>query len=159
MEQTTITQLFADETRCHPAAAALLAPDRRALTYGELRAQVAQGAARLRGLGIARGDRVAIVLPNGPEMALAFLCTAHVATAAPLNPAYRAAEFDFYLGDLDARALLVPAGSDSPAVQVASARGIAVLELTPRAGGAGGRVGTGGPSGWAARRRRPRAAR
>ena len=43
--------------------------------------------------GIGRGDRVAIVLPNGPEMAVAFLAVASCATCAPLNPAYRADEF------------------------------------------------------------------
>ena len=53
------------------------------------------------GSGIGRGDRVAIVLPNGPEMATAFLAVAAGATTAPLNPAYRADEFEFYLTDLE----------------------------------------------------------
>ena len=44
----------------------------------------------LNGLGIGRGDRVALVLPNGPEMATAFLGVACGATTAPLNPAYQA---------------------------------------------------------------------
>ena len=38
---------------------------------------------------------------------MAFLSVASAATSAPLNPAYRASEFDFYLSDLDAKALLV----------------------------------------------------
>ena len=57
----------------------------------------------LNGLGIGRGDRVAIVLPNGPEMAGAFIAVAGGAATAPLNPAYREEEFDFYLGDLRPR--------------------------------------------------------
>ena len=63
-------------------------------------------------LGIGRGDRVAIVLTNGPEMAIAFLSVASAAASAPLNPAYRPDEFEFYLTDLKARALIVEAGSD-----------------------------------------------
>jgi len=48
-----------------------------------------------------------MVLPNGPEMAAAFVAVAGAATTAPLNPAYTADEFAFYLDDLEARALLV----------------------------------------------------
>ena len=74
---------------------------------------------------------MAMVLPEGPEMAVAFITIAAGATCAPLNPAYRASEFDFHLADLHARALLVLSGSTSPAVAVAQARGIPILELTP----------------------------
>jgi hypothetical protein len=58
-------------------------------------------------LGIGRNDRVAIVLPNGPEMATCFMACASGVASAPLNPAYRADEFEFYLSDLNAKALIV----------------------------------------------------
>ena len=58
---------------------------------------------------------VAIVLPNGPEMASAFVAIAAGAATAPLNPAYREPEFEFYLSDLGAKALVVAEGDDSPA--------------------------------------------
>ena len=45
-------------------------------------------------------------------MATAFLCVASAATSAPLNPAYRQDEFEFYLEDLKAEALIVEAGGD-----------------------------------------------
>ncbi len=77
--------------------------------------------ARLNTLGLGRGDRVAVVLPNGPQMALAFLSVACCATCAPLNPAYREPEYDFYLSDLGAKALIMPAGLESPARAVARA--------------------------------------
>jgi len=80
---------------------------------------------------VAHHDRVAIVLPGGPELAVAFLAVASVATGAPLNPAYRADEFDFYLSDLNAKALLVHSGVDSPARIVAKANGVQIIELTP----------------------------
>ena len=72
-----------------------------------------------------------MVLPNGPEMAIAFLAIAASATAAPLNPAYQAAEFDFYLEDLKPRVLIIEAGSNSPACQIALNRGIKLVFLTP----------------------------
>ena len=95
--------------------------------------------AGLRGAGVGAEDRVAIVLDNGPTMAGAFVCMASWCATAPLNPAYKADEFDFYLGDLDARALVVGEDSTSPAIDVANARGVAVLRLRSDAAAAAGR--------------------
>ena len=78
-------------------AVAIAAHDAAPLTYAALSALIDRTVASLNALGIGRGDRVAIVLPNGPEMATAFLCVASAAASAPLNPAYRADEFEFYL--------------------------------------------------------------
>ena len=64
-------------------------------------------------------------------MAVAFLTVASYTTCAPLNPAYRASEFDMYLTDLHAKVLIVPSGEDSPARAVAQARGMRILELSP----------------------------
>ncbi|MDZ7651550.1 MAG: AMP-binding protein [Burkholderiaceae bacterium] len=89
--QTTITALLAAGA---DDATALHAPGGKALSYKALRAHVARTVAALNALGIGRGDRVAIVLPNGPEMASAFVAIAAGTTSAPLNPAYRADEFD-----------------------------------------------------------------
>jgi len=118
------------------AAPAIGAPGREWLSFGALRAQAAAVRGALAASGIGAADRVAIVLPNGPEMAAAFVCVASGATAAPLNPAYRAEEFDFYLSDLGAKALVVEAGYDGPALGVAEAKGVRVVRLT--GGGAAG---------------------
>ncbi|MCA0029342.1 acyl--CoA ligase [Mesorhizobium sp. B263B2A] len=117
-------------------APAILAPDRATLTHGELRSLIKATAERLHALGIGRGDRVAIVLPNGPEMATAFVAVAATASTAPLNPAYRADELDFYLTDIGARAILVAENETGPAVAVAERLGIGVLRLvvSPAAG-------------------------
>jgi acyl-CoA synthetase (AMP-forming)/AMP-acid ligase II len=123
----TIYALVDFHSRLNPDAVALLAEGKSPLTYRRLSTQVKALGERLNQLGIGRGDRVAVVLPNGPEMAVAFLGVAASATCAPLNPAYRADEFDFYLSDLDAKALLVSGGLDSPAV--ASARKLAIPVL------------------------------
>ncbi|MDF1587284.1 acyl--CoA ligase [Marinimicrococcus flavescens] len=110
-------------------AVAIAAPGRPPLTHGALRRHVQAVVERLNGLGIGRGDRVAIVLPNGPEMAVSFLAVAAGATTAPLNPAYREDEFEFYLSDLKARALIVMEGEAEAAVAVARRHGAAVLRL------------------------------
>lgn len=102
------------------------------MTFGHLFAQAQEIVTCLNTLGIHRNDKVAIVLPNGPEMAVGFLYIACVAVAAPLNPAYGASEFDFHLSDLDAKALVVQAGMVSPAIEVARARGIPVIEIVPK---------------------------
>ena len=120
------------------AAPAIGAPDRADLAYADLRALIDRSAADLNGFGIGRGDAVAIVLPNGPEMAAAFLGVACAATAAPLNPAYRPDEFEFYLADLEARAVVVQAGDDSPVRDVAARLGLPLIELEPRPGGPAG---------------------
>jgi acyl-CoA synthetase (AMP-forming)/AMP-acid ligase II len=115
-----------------PAAdKALLASGRADLSYGLFAELVSETARALRGLGLARNDRLAIVLPNGPDMAAAFLASASAVTAAPLNPAYREDEFHFYMDDLRARALLVEEGSTSPAVAAARRLAIPVLTLSP----------------------------
>ncbi len=48
------------------------------IRWGELRRQVAELAAALRGLGVGPGDRVAAYLPNIPEAVIAFLATASI---------------------------------------------------------------------------------
>jgi acyl-CoA synthetase (AMP-forming)/AMP-acid ligase II len=122
-----------------PAAPAIGAPERRTMTRGELSRLVEKTGGALRAFGIQQDHAIAMVMPNGPEMAAAFLAVASWAIAAPLNPAYRADEFDFYLDDLHAKALIIEGGSDSPAREVAARRNIPVIELTPdESGPAGG---------------------
>ena len=108
---------------------AVFGVDRPLLTYRQLRLQVSNTVTAIKELGLARNDRVAMVLPNGPEMAVSFVAFACCTTTAPLNPAYTYDEFDFYLDDLNARALLVLQGADSPAVKAARSRGMQIIEL------------------------------
>jgi acyl-CoA synthetase (AMP-forming)/AMP-acid ligase II len=119
-------------------ATALVAPGEAPLTFRALREHVQATVASYNAMGIGRNDRIAIVLDNGPEMATAFIAVAAGASSAPLNPAYRADEFEFYLSDLNAKGLIVQAGSTSPAVEVARKLGVRLIELEPqRARGAG----------------------
>ncbi len=105
------------------------APGQESLSYGALHNLVENTVLTLNRNGICRNDRVAIVLPNGAEMAAAFIAVACGATAAPLNPAYRKPEFVFYLSDLDAGALIVEEHSSSPSLEAARELNIPVLLL------------------------------
>ena len=100
--KTLLDLLIGDEE--HPA---LIAPDRPLVSYKKLKQQIVDLAAQLNQLGIGRGDRIAIAMPNSPEMVVTFLAATMCGTAAPLNPKYSAAEFAFYYEDLNASALIV----------------------------------------------------
>ncbi len=131
-------------------ATAITAPGRPPLSYAALRRLLSQTAQALNAAGVGRNDRVALVLPNGPEMATGFLACACAATSAPLNPAYRVDEFEFYLDDLQCKALIVERGSVSPAVEAAGKRGIPVFELVVAEAAAAGEFTLAAPAGHAA---------
>ncbi|MEL7461212.1 MAG: acyl--CoA ligase [Pseudomonadota bacterium] len=124
--ETTLKSLMASHAGDLPAIGA---PGRSWLSYGELRDLTGEVAAHLHAMGIDARDRVAIVLPNGPEMATAFVTVAQAATTAPLNPAYREDEYAFYLKDLKAKALLIAEGDSGPAYSAAVKLGMSVIRL------------------------------
>src|SRR5580658_3531772 len=126
-----IRQALEERSRQNPDSFALLALDRPPLTYSRLLTHCSRMIADLNHVGISRGDRVAVVLPNGPEMAACLLAVAMGASCAPLNPNYRRREFEFYLSDLAPRALVVQEGADVPAIAVAESLGIRVIRLRP----------------------------
>ena len=105
---------------------ALMAEDGSLLSHDELRATLARLREQMRSLGVGVGDRIAIVLPNGPAAAVAFLAAAVTGCAAPLNPRYRSDELRFYLEDLGARVLIT---SESGGETAHEAAGDQVLRL------------------------------
>ncbi|TVQ52131.1 MAG: AMP-dependent synthetase [Rhodobacteraceae bacterium] len=117
---------------------ALGAPGRPDLDYAGLAAQIARTARQIAGLGLGPGDAVAIVAPNGPEMATAFLGVGSAAVAAPLNPAYREDEFAFYMEDLGAKALVVLEGADTPARLAAARLNMRIVEMAVEDGAPAG---------------------
>ncbi len=70
--------------------------------------------------GIRPGERVAIALPNNLEMIVAFLASAKVGAAAPLNQAYTRDEFRFYLQDTGACRLILPVADSEEAAKAAA---------------------------------------
>ena len=105
---------------------AITAPNRPALTYQALIEHVDQIGSELAGQGLTNADRVAIVLPNGPEMATAFLAVSSYMSAAPLNPAYKQSEYEFYLEDLSPKLVIVEENSSNPVREAAKKLSIPV---------------------------------
>jgi acyl-CoA synthetase (AMP-forming)/AMP-acid ligase II len=99
------------------------------VTYDALRRQVLALADALAAAGIARGDRVAMALPNGLPAIVSFLGASIAGTAAPLNPAYPYEEFLFFLKDTNAKFLLCPRGGADDARSAAADLGIPVMSV------------------------------
>lgn len=87
----------------------------------ELRKTIISLARLLSGNNVKKGDTVAFALPNTIEFVLSFFAAAKVAAiAAPLNPAYKAAEFEFYLEDTSAKLLLLPTEGNPEGVKAST---------------------------------------
>jgi acyl-CoA synthetase (AMP-forming)/AMP-acid ligase II/thioesterase domain-containing protein len=121
-----------------PEAVALAAPGRAPLTFGRLLQHMAYVIATLNAAGIGRGERVALALPDGPAMAAAFIATAAGATCVPLNPSFTRPEFELCLSELRVAALVLEAGSHSPARTACRALSIPVFELSALPGAEAG---------------------
>src|SRR5258708_23907323 len=127
----TIPALLEGHSRRAPDSIALVAPGCKPLTYNDLYKQIEQTVAALNRLGIGRGDRVAVVLPDVPEMAVALLAVGAGATVMPLNPAMRREDYEYLLTKSGACAVLIEPNSDSLAKAVAEALNLQMLELVP----------------------------
>ena len=125
---TTLRHLLDSGADLDPA---IITPDGSVLSHGDLRAEVDRLVGQLRSLGLGIRDRIAIVMPNGPEMALAFLAAACTGCAAPLNPKYRTEELRFYLEDLGTKALITRPDDSGDAARTAAGEAHAgVLSVT-----------------------------
>jgi acyl-CoA synthetase (AMP-forming)/AMP-acid ligase II len=123
--------------RADPKTTAIAVPNGPRLTYAQLRESVASAADELASFGIRRGDRVALVFPNGIESIVMFLAAATAGSAAPLNPAYKESEFRFYLEDTAAKALVVPRGGAEAARQAMPAGVVLIESSLDDSGGVG----------------------
>jgi len=126
---STIPELLANQAKVFSARPAIQAPSRQALSYAGLWDQVAATVNVLKAAGVSPADRIALLLPNGPEMAVAFLAAASAGGAAPLNPAYRAKELEFYFSDLRPRIVLIDSRLDTPARKLAPDYGSTVIDV------------------------------
>ena len=127
----TVQGLISNWSKRTPDAIAIASPGRFPLTYSDLNSQIEKTVRTLNEFGLGRNDRVAMVLPNGPELAVAFLSVISGATCAPLNPDYRARELDFYLSDLKPKALVFQEGMESAALEIVKRQGITPIRLAP----------------------------
>ena len=113
----------------NPDALAILAPGRAPLAFGALVRQIDAAIQSLAAAGFGRGDRVALALPNGPEMAVALLAVTGCATCVPLNPALDEASYVVALRTLRVDALIVPEGEDTPAAGRRTALAMPIIRL------------------------------
>ncbi len=128
----TISQVIDIQARQRPQAPAILAPGRPPVTFDQLKQAVRCIQCSLIEHGFGRDDRIAIVLPNGPEMAVAFLGVSTVAISAPLNPAYQAPEFESCLSGLRVKGMIYQSGIATRALEVARSLRIRLLPLSAK---------------------------
>jgi amino acid adenylation domain-containing protein len=112
-----------------PDAVALLAPDRAPSSYADVARQIATAATHLRALGVRRNDRVALVLPDGPEALTAFLAVSEAAIAAPVNPALQQSEYEAHLAHVGATTLVTSLDPDSAPARAARALCLPIVRL------------------------------
>jgi long-chain acyl-CoA synthetase len=94
------------------------------LTFRELHSRVERIAADLNRRGLRTGDRLAILLPNGPEyIELVYACSRLGVIVVPLNPRYSPREIDRVLKDTSPRGLVRRSGSAPFTVKPAMAAG------------------------------------
>jgi acyl-CoA synthetase (AMP-forming)/AMP-acid ligase II len=126
MAPASIIELVRAQPAERPALSGI---GRKPMSYGDLAEFAAQTVNHLNTMGIGREDRIAVILPNGPELAAAFVGIAAGASVAPLNPAFREDEFSAYFADLAVKTVVVEKRTSSAARTVARRRGIPVLEV------------------------------
>src|SRR5215216_5597324 len=91
--------MLAASARTHPGAPALAWFGRK-ISYAALLREVERCSAALAGLGVGRGDRVALIMPNCPQYVIAFYATARLgAVVVGNNPLYTAREMEVQLRD------------------------------------------------------------
>ena len=89
-----------------------LSSARNRLTFSELHSRVERIASNLNRRGLRTGDRLAVLLPNGPEyIELVYACSRLGVIVVPVNPRYSPREIDRVLKDASPRGLVRRSGS------------------------------------------------
>jgi long-chain acyl-CoA synthetase len=103
---SSVAELIPASAKRLPEKRALIHGDRE-ISYRELHDRVRQAAAALDGLGIHKGDRVALILGNVTEFVVAFHGALSLgAVVAPLNVLLTAEEMGYILADAEAAAVV-----------------------------------------------------
>lgn len=102
-----LTSLLDNAAKRYPNQAAFVYYGNR-ITYAQFSNQANRFAIELQRLGVQKGDRVAIALPNIPQFPIAFYGTLRAgAVAVPTNPLYTEREMQHQLADSGAKVLVV----------------------------------------------------
>lgn len=103
----TVPQVLAFWAELTPHAPALVVPGQTDITYGELWRRVARLGEALQRSGIKRDDRVVLLVPDGPRLAVALLGAMTAAIAIPLDARLPAAELEILLQGLETAATIL----------------------------------------------------
>jgi long-chain acyl-CoA synthetase len=102
-ERITLHEILARTAALYPDHIALIMMGNE-ITYRQLDADVRRFAAALAGLGIRKGDKVALILPNMPQMVIATYALFRLGAVAVMNnPLYTETELEHNLNDSEAR--------------------------------------------------------
>lgn len=126
---SSINRILLENADHQPDSVALLSPGRPSLDYASLYRQVEYCSGQFEGMGLTQQSRIAVVLPNGPEMAACCLSVAACAVCAPLYPDYKKREFLFYLDDLRADAVVLFEGAEGFAREAAQELGLQIIDI------------------------------
>jgi long-chain acyl-CoA synthetase len=108
-----VAQLLERAARYHAARPALIVGERR-WTYAELDRDVSALAGGFAAMGAARGARVALHLPNGPEFVLAYYAALKAGLVPlSLNVTYRAEELEYIIANASAAVVITADGIDA----------------------------------------------
>jgi acyl-CoA synthetase (AMP-forming)/AMP-acid ligase II/acyl carrier protein len=126
----TVLDLVHQASALAPDKPAFVDVEQRTINWSDLQEHIQRLGGELRRRGVGPDDRVALVLPDGPMMAVAFLGVASCCACAPLNPNYKERDFAFYIGDLKPKAVMLPESMDSPVESVAAEHNIPVWRMS-----------------------------
>jgi long-chain acyl-CoA synthetase len=119
--------MLPESARRAPAKTALILGE-TTVSYAQLDAQSDRVAASLTALGVARGDRVGLQLPNIPQFVAAYFGILKAGgVVVPMNVLLKAAEIEFQLRDSGARTLITYGGFLDEAAKAAEAAGVTAL--------------------------------
>ena len=101
-----VERFLQDSARRFPGKIALIAGERR-VSYAELAARAARLARQLRARGVARGDRVVVLLDNSPETVVAVFAILQAgAVFSVVNPGTKLDKLAYILNNCSAKAIL-----------------------------------------------------
>src|SRR6267154_1242325 len=122
-EHFNVASHFLDAPAALHSERTAIAGEPREVTYGELAALANRAGNALGALGVSRGDRILIVLPDSAEFVAAFFSVAKIgAVAVPVNPFARSSDYIHYLENSEPRATIVHSESLAEFLPASSVR-------------------------------------
>jgi len=104
--EVPLHQLLVDSAQKRPDGAAIVF-EGKTITYAALNELTDRFANALEDLGVRKGDKVALFLPNVPQFVIAYYGALKAgATVTPLNPLYKEREAEFQLNNAEAETIV-----------------------------------------------------